>query len=290
MSKQSITVHPVTPHLGAELTGVDMSRPADEETIAKVRQALWDHGVVFMRDQDVTPEQHVAFGRAFGDLHIHPFAPGLEGYPEILVLENDRDRPPSINTWHSDVTFLERPALGSILRAVEVPEFGGDTLWASMYAAYEALSDMMQKFLSGLVAVHDFEHVFFGSSQRMFADSSEDAHARVDKIAAARKKFPQMEHPVVRTHAETGRQALFVNSGFTTHIKDMSDKESRKLLELLYEHLDSPDFQVRFRWEKNSVAFWDNRCTQHFAAADYWPARRHMQRVTIEGERPFYRA
>lgn len=290
MGTQKIEVHPVTPHLGAEITGVNMAEPMDDQTLTKLRNALWAHGVIFFRDQDITPEQHLAFGRRFGQLHIHPFAPGLKDHAEILVLENNRERPPSINNWHSDVTFLERPALGSILRAIKVPEFGGDTLWASMYAAYDALSDTMQRFLSGLVAVHDFEHVFFGHSKLMFSDKTEDAHARVDKVAAARRRFPEMEHPVVRTHLETGKQALFVNSGFTTRIKDMSEKESRTLLNFLYEHLDSPDFQVRFRWQKNSVAFWDNRCTQHFAAADYWPHERHMQRVTIEGERPFYKA
>ncbi|HCX69145.1 taurine dioxygenase [Parvibaculum sp.] len=284
MTTQSIAVEKLGAHVGAEISGIDLARPLGNKAFREVHDALMNHGVIFFRDQDITPAQHIEFGRKFGELNVHPFAPSLPGHKEILVIRNDKDHPPNINVWHTDVTFMERPAMGSILKAERLPDNGGDTMWASMYAAFEALSDKMQRFLTDLVAYHDFEHVFFSARNKM--DPIEKAQA----VKKARAEWPLMEHPVVRTHPVTGRQALFVNSSFTLRIKDMKELESRALLQFLYEHVTTPEFQCRFRWRENSIAFWDNRCTQHYALADYWPQERCMHRVTIEGDRPFYRA
>lgn len=279
MNEQQIEVHPLTGALGAEIQGVDLAEPLGNQTFQEIHDALMAHQVIFFRDQDITPDQHIAFARSFGELHVHPYAPQLEGYPEVLVLENDETRPPRINAWHTDVTFEERPPMGSILHGKVIPEHGGDTLWANTYMAYEALSDRLQHFLDGMTAVHDYARPFFGVGVP-------EREVDWDRFAAARKTRPPMEHPVVRTHPVTGRKSLFVNSVFTSHLKDVRQKESEALLRLLYEHLQSPDFQCRFRWRENSIAFWDNRCTQHFAAADYFPQARLMQRVTVVGERP----
>ncbi|MEQ9449390.1 MAG: taurine dioxygenase [Rhodospirillaceae bacterium] len=284
MSAQNIMVEKVEPHIGAEISGVDLSKPLGNQAFQEIHDALMEHGVIFFRGQNITPEQHVAFGRRFGELNVHPFAPSHPDHKEVLILHNDKDHPPSINAWHTDVTFMERPAMGSILKAEELPEHGGDTMWGSMYAAFDALSDKMQRFLRDLVAIHDFEHVFFGARSPM------DTMTKAEATVKARKTWPVMEHPVIRTHPVTGRQSLFVNSAFTVRIKDMKESESRSLLDFLYRHVATPEFQCRFRWEKNSIAFWDNRCTQHYALADYWPGIRHMHRVTIEGDRPFYRS
>lgn len=289
MAYDTIQVEPCSRHLGADISGVDLGAPLGNQTFGELQRALTEHQVIFFRDQDITPEQHIAFGRRFGDLNVHPFVPSAEGHPEILLLANDEDNPPAVNVWHTDVTFMPRPAMGSILHAVEVPGAGGDTIWASTTAAFDALSDKMQHFLPGLVAEHDFEHVFFGGGQ--FGNRNpKDAHDTVDKVARARETFPLAEHPVIRTHPETGRHAIFVNAVFTTRIKDMKERESQALLAFLFDHVTTPEFQVRFRWRKNSVAFWDNRCTQHYAVGDYWPQRRRMHRVTIEGDTPFFRA
>ena len=289
MGYDTIQVQPCSPNLGADISGIDLGSALGNQTFDELQRALLEHQVIFFRDQDITPEQHLAFGRRFGELNVHPFSPSAPDHPEILLLENDEDNPPVVNVWHTDVTFMQRPALGSILRAVDVPDAGGDTIWASMTAAFDGLSDKIQRLLSGLVAVHDFEHVFFKGGQ-FGSRKHKDAHEMVDKIARARERYPLAEHPVIRTHPETGQQAIFVNPVFTTGIKDMNPREGRALLEFLYQHVTTPAFQVRFRWRKNSVAFWDNRSTQHYAVGDYWPQRRLMHRVTIEGDKPFYRA
>ena len=278
MRYETIEVTPIAAALGAEIHGPDLSRPLGNQIFQEIHDALMENLVIFFRDQDITPDQHKAFGRLFGELQIHPFAPKLDGHPEILVIENDEARPSRINTWHTDVTFLERPPLGSILHAQEVPETGGDTMWANMYAAYEALSDKLQVFLSGLVAVHDFSHNF---GQRLLRQ--EGGH---EKLKKAQAEMPPAEHPVIRTHPVTGRRGIFVNSAFTTQIKDMAAKESAALLGFLYEHVRTPEFTCRFTWRKHSIAFWDNRCTQHYPIADYWPARRRMHRLTVNGDRP----
>jgi len=272
MPHASIQVHKLTPIVGAEIDGVDLSRPLDEPTFGAVHDALVDNGVIFFRDQHLTPDQQKDFGRRFGELHVHPAAPSLlEGHPEILVIHADeKSRHVAGENWHSDVSCDPEPPMGSILYMHELPAVGGDTLFASMYAAYEALSEPMKRFLEPLTARHEGEHVYRG---RYGVDDT----GRV---------FPQAEHPVIRTHPVSGRKALFVNGGFTTRIVQLARPESDALLRFLFRLVETPEFHCRFRWRVNSVAFWDNRCVQHHAMWDYYPQRRHGHRVTIRGDKP----
>jgi len=240
-----------------------------------VHDALIENQVIFFRDQHLTPEQHKAFGRLFGDLAVHPAAPALlAGHPEILVIHADeKSKHVAGESWHSDVSCDPEPPMGSILYMHELPPVGGDTLFASMYAAYEALSDPMKRWLEGMTAIHRGEHVYRGRYG----------------VADAGKQFPEAEHPVIRTHPVSGRKALFVNRTFTTRIPQLRRHESDAVLRMLYEHIETPEFQCRFRWQVDSIAFWDNRCAQHHAMWDYFPQRRHGHRVTVKGDRPFYR-
>jgi taurine dioxygenase len=271
----SITIAPLTPCIGAEIAGVDLGSPDMPDAIPQIRAALLAHKVIFFRDQHLTPAQHITFARHFGDLEIHPATPADQADPEILRIEHGPKNRGRENAWHSDVTWREAPSLGSILRAVEVPPVGGDTLFADMHAAFTLLSPEMQRFVSGLTAVHDIARVFAGR----LGKSTEELHA----------KYPPMEHPVVRTHPETGQPCLYVNTAFTSHIKGLSARESADLLAHLYAQAANPEIQCRFRWQPGSIAFWDNRSSQHFAASDYFPARRVMERVTVAGCRPYYR-
>ncbi len=270
-----LTIAPLTPTIGAEISGISLAEELDDATIAEVRAALLAHKVIFFRDQDITPAQHIAFARRFGTLEIHPATPEGQPDPEVLHIAHGPDSKGRENAWHSDVTWRAEPSLGSILRAVEVPATGGDTLFADMAAAFRALSPAMQEFCRTLNAVHDIARVFAGR----LGQSREELHA----------KYPPQTHPVVRTHPETGEQALYVNVGFTSHIEGLSAKESDWLLSHLYAQAAVPEIQCRFRWAANSIAFWDNRAAQHYAASDYFPAVRRMERVTIAGDRPFYR-
>jgi taurine dioxygenase len=269
-----IIVTQLTPHIGAEIGGVDLREQLDPETIADIRAALNAHKVIFFRDQDLTAEQHIAFARRFGDLEIHPATPKDQANPEILRISHGPQHKGTENFWHSDVTWRPEPSLGSVLRAIEVPEVGGDTLFASMEAAYDALSPTMQEWVCTLTAVHDISRVF---ARRLKMTREEIL-----------EKYPLQEHPVVRTHPETGRRCLYVNTAFTSHIKGLSSKESDWLLEHLYAQARVPEYQCRFRWQKNSIAFWDNRASQHYAASDYFPAVRTMERVTVAGDRPYF--
>ena len=272
MTHAAIQVDKLTPLVGAEIRGVDLSRPLDERTFKEIHAALVDNGVVFFRDQHLTPGQQKDFGRRFGELHVHPAAPALlEGHPEILVIHADeKSRHVAGENWHSDVSCDPEPPMGSVLYMHELPPVGGDTLFASMYAAYDALSEPMKRFLEPLTAMHEGEHVYRG---RYGVDDT----GRV---------FPRAEHPVIRTHPVSGRKALFVNGGFTTRIKPLTRPESDALLHFLFRHVETPEFHCRFRWQVNSVAFWDNRCVQHHAMWDYYPQRRHGHRVTIRGDKP----
>jgi len=274
---QKISVKRTAGALGAEVEGVHLGR-MDEGTFAQVRAAFLEHQVLFFRDQDITREEHKSFGRRFGTLQIHPFLQPLKdlGHPEFVVLESDAQHPYVAEAWHSDVTFVDSPPLGSVLKCVVAPEFGGDTMWASMYTAYEGLSDKMQHLLSGLVAIHDTARTFSRADYKTEHIGGKQA-----------PKVLSTEHPVVRTHPETGRKGLFVNSIFTASIKGMKPAESGALLNFLYRHMETPDFSCRFRWQPNSIAMWDNRCTQHRVCGDNKTAPRRMERVTIDGERPF---
>ena len=264
----------VSPVIGVEVTGVDLSRPLDETTLAELKSALAEHLVLFFRDQRLTRDQHKAFGRQFGALHVHPAAPKDVEHPEILVVHGD-DKVKFVpgGTWHSDVSCDLEPPMGSILHLVQVPSSGGDTLFASMYAAFEGLSDRMQRLLVGLTAVHESEQYYRG---RYGSDHLRDGG------------YPSAEHPVVRTHPVTGRATLYVNEGFTTRIKELPRAESDALLAFLFTHCAQPAYQCRFQWRPGSVAFWDNRSVQHFAIWDYWPETRHGYRVTIKGSVPYY--
>jgi len=268
-----ISPEPMSPTVGAEIGGVSLAEPLDDETFAEIHRALLDYKVIFFRDQHITPEQHVAFARRFGALETHPFVPHRDGYPEVMVLEKSDKIGGYENVWHSDVTWRLEPSLGSVLLAREVPRVGGDTLFCDMYAAYEGLSERVRASLDGLRAVHDFVRTF----GRMMS---------ADELAKKRLEFPPAEHPVVRTHPETGRKGLYVNAAFTSHIVGMEPDDSERLLELLYRQATVPEYQCRFRWRRHSVAFWDNRAVQHYAASDYYPSRRLMERVTIVGDKP----
>lgn len=274
---EDLTILPLTPTIGAEIEGVDLTRPLSEATVSALRRALLDWKVLFFRDQEIDTGQHLAFARRFGELEVHPFAPQKPGYPEVLAITHDEKSRGRENTWHSDVTWRLEPSLGSILRALEVPPVGGDTLFADMYAAYEGLTDEVKARIEGALAVHDFENFRRGMRKRGVSEA---------EIEAFDKLYPTVEHPVVRTHPETGRKALYVNAAFTRYIVGMEKGESDALLAHLYAQAAIPEYQCRFRWEKNSIAFWDNRASQHYAVSDYFPAVRRMERVTVIGDRP----
>jgi taurine dioxygenase len=258
--------------IGAIIEDVQLAR-IDDDALADVRQALLDHRVIFFRNQDLTIEQHRVFAERFGEIEEHPFLPSKDGNPDVIRFEKDTDQAGYENQWHSDVSWREVPSFGSVLRAVEVPDRGGDTLFADMIAAYECLDDEMKARLEGLIAVHDFVNSF----GLMLSD---------DEREQQRVKYPPARHPVVRTSPDTGERCLYVNAIFTSHIEGMDRDDSDALLEELCAEARTPEIQVRFEWEKDSVAFWDNRMVQHYAANDYWPKRRVMERVTVIGERP----
>jgi taurine dioxygenase len=272
------TVSPLAPTIGAEIGDIDLGQPLEDETFGELHRALLEWKVLFFRGQHLDGAQHEALGRRWGALEWHPFAtpprPGEdEDRSRVVRLAKDDRTPGRENVWHSDVTWRECPSLGSILRAVEVPDVGGDTLWADMGAAYDCLDDDVKARIDGLTAVHDWWDTF---GRGMSADERE----------ALRPAFPAVEHPVVRTHPETGRKTLYVNGAFTQHIVGLDAEESARLLEHLYAQAAFPEFQCRFRWRAGDLAFWDNRSTQHYASSDYFPQRRLMERITIVGDRP----
>lgn len=276
-----MTLLPLAGAIGAEIAGVDLSRPLDNVRWAAVHQAFLDHQVIFFRDQTLTPDQLKAFARRFGELDIHPQYKPIDGHPEVLEFLKDVDATKNVGgIWHSDVTFYERPALGSMLYALEIPVFGGDTMFANQYLAYETLSDGLKRLLGGLKAVHSDGF-----------QSSPEAQAAYNEKSSTKLYNPTTEptenvHPVVRTHPETGRKALYVNPVFTVRFDGMTAEESKPLLDHLCRHAVRPEFTCRFRWSQGAVAMWDNRCTQHFAINDYNGHRRRMHRVTVRGERP----
>jgi taurine dioxygenase len=278
LNLDSLVLTPLTPTIGVEVDGVDLSRPLNAAEVKALRQALLDWKVLFFRDQEIDTDQHLAFARCFGELEVHPFAPQKPGYPEVLAITHDRESRGRENTWHSDVTWRLEPSLGSVLRALEIPPVGGDTLFADMYAAYDGLSEEIKAKIEGRTAMHDFAHFRLGLKKRGKTEA---------EIEAFNRQYPMAEHPVVRTHPETGRKAIYVNAAFTQYIVGMDRDESDALLAHLYAQAAIPEYQCRFRWEPGSIAFWDNRASQHYAASDYWPAVRRMERVTIVGDRPF---
>jgi taurine dioxygenase len=269
----SIEITPVTAAIGAEVRGVDLREELSDVDVKVIRQALLDHLVVFFREQHITDEQQLAFALRFGPMHVSPLQTVHQDAPEIVVLNQVFPKGEGADEWHSDNTFLADPPMGSILRAVQLPDVGGDTCFASMYAAYEGLSPAMRAFVDGLRAVHDITNPL--------KKAIRDGHSTLD-LSEMQAKCPPVEHNVVVTHPETGRRALFVNRNSTTHIVGLSDREQEVLLPFLFDHVRSPEYQCRFHWEPGSIAFWDNRSVQHYAVADYHE-RRIMHRATIAG-------
>ncbi len=285
LANDRISISPVTGSLGALIEGVDLAKDSDAASTKLIRNALLEHGVIFFRDQKMTPAEHVGVGQRFGSLNIHQYVRPLEGYPEIIVIAKNEDDTKNFGgIWHSDTTFLEEPALGSILYCLECPDHGGDTMFANQYDAYDTLSPGMKRMLEGMIALH--------SSRRSYTTEAVQNKNLTNKAmkffdntnnAAA---IQEVEHPVVRTHPETGRKCLYINEDFTTRFKDMTVEESAPLLHYLTRHSTRPEFVCRFRWAPGSVAFWDNRAVQHYAINDYNGKRRLMHRVTVNGDRP----
>ena len=278
-----LTVTPAGPVLGAEISGLDLTQELKPEIVAAIRAALLRHKVVFFRDQDISYEDHVRFGRYFGDLEGHQVTAHVPGFPEILHIEAAdgmklrEEIVPIVraaNKWHTDVTFREAPSMGGVLRMRHMPPLGGDTLFADTAAIYRDLPQKLKDQLATLSAEHDIIQSY---------------GYRVDeqKRQELRAAYPPMVHPVVRTHPETGDKHLFVNKVFTTRILGLPEDEARTLLADLLDRVKSPEYQVRFRWTPNAIVFWDNRATQHYAILDYWPQERIVERVTIKGDKPF---
>jgi taurine dioxygenase len=259
--------------VGAEISGVDLTTDLPDEVLAEIRQALCEYKVIFFRDQPMTPQQHVAFARRFGDLEIHPFLPSNTGEPELVRFEKTAEVSGYENSWHHDVTWRECPSMGAILHALDVPERGGDTHFSDMHAAYDGLDDRTKAQIDGLIAVHDFTQTFG------FGMSPEDRHK-------AQEQHPPVRHPVVCTHPETGKPHLYVNRPFVSQIEGLDQDASRDLIDRLCRQADSLEHQCRFTWTKDAVAFWDNRAVQHYAASDYWPHMRTMERASVIGRRP----
>jgi taurine dioxygenase len=264
--------------LGAEIHGLDLKQGLDSETFKAFEAALVEHKVVFLRDQHLDTAQHVAISRLFGELEVHPMRP-QGAFPEILVLDNHKDNPVlSTDVWHSDTTFRKNPTRYTILRCEIMPKVGGDTLWADMEAAYEGLSPVFRKMIDGLRAVHDFKNF-----RALYTKSEEDQN----KLRRMEELFPNPTHPVVRTHPVNGRKSLFVNPQFTLHIEGMEPAESAAILDVLCAQAQVPEYQFRLRWAPGTIVFWDNRSTQHYAANDYYPQRRRMERTAVVGDEPF---
>lgn len=270
-----------SPHLGGFINGIDLSQPLSQEAVSEIRSALLEFGVLFFRNQSISEADHLQFAAYFGELdEPHPVFDCKDEDPRLTVIESKGRAGDSEHQWHTDVTYQEAPSMGSILIARKIPGSGGDTLFASMYAAYDTLSKPIRNLLHELTAQHSIERGW-GTTLRM----KPDGERRVQKLKEA---FPLMTHPVLRTHPETGRTSLYVNEYYTQRINELSELESDALLRLLFRHSQLPDFQIRHTWQTGDIAFWDNRCTQHYASHDYGAEHRVMNRVTIVGDRPFY--
>ena len=274
---REIVFHPLAGALGAEVTGIDLRQPIDDAAFATLEAGLLEHQVLFFRDQHIEPVHQRVLASRFGEPVPHPAYPHIDGFPEINIIESTEENPTKIDTWHTDMTFLERPPLGTILRGLVIPERGGDTMWASLFAAWEALSDRMQRYLDGLTALHSFAHGF----RHSLAEPG-----GWERLGETVRANPPVPHPVVRTHPRSGRRALFVNRLFTTHIEGLREAESDAVLRFLFDHLETPELSCRFRWTPGAIAFWDNRATLHRPVNDFFPAHRRLERIMIAGDRP----
>ena len=275
---KTIEVHRIAGALGAEISGVDLARDLDDATVKEIRRIWLDNCVVFFRNQDLPPERFLALAQRFGEPIEYPFLKGLDGFPEIItVAKLEHEKINFGGVWHSDTSYLDIPPMATMLIAREVPPVGGDTLFANQYLAYEALSDGMKRLLDGLVALNASAKADVTRTREDRLKDSQNPQARKDYLA---------EHPVVRTHPETGRKALYVNVAHTVRFKDMSEEESAPILDFLFRHQIRPEFTCRFHWEPGSIAFWDNRCAQHNPVNDYHGYRRLMHRITLKGDKP----
>jgi len=278
MARSAIEVRPVSGSVGAEISGIDLSDEIDDETIAAIRKAWLEHCVIFFRDQDLPPARLLSFARRFGSVIEYPFVKGLEGFPEIIpVIKLEHEKTNFGGIWHSDTSYLEAPPMGTMLVAREVPPTGGDTMFASAYMAYETLSEGMKRLLDGLVAIN--------TSAKADVSRTREDRVKASMRPDAKKEYVG-EHPVVRTHPETGRKALYINVGHTLRFRDMSEEESAPILAYLFQHQVRPEFTCRFVWKPGSLAFWDNRCALHNPVNDYHGYRRVMHRVTLAGDKP----
>jgi len=259
--------------LGAEISGIDLTDDLSDDVIAELQLALDNYKVIFFRDQPLTSDQHVAFAKRFGPLEIHPFIPSNTGVPELVRFEKTAEVAGYENSWHHDVTWRAEPSMGAILHGIELPTVGGDTLFSDMGAAYDGLSDAVKQQIDGLLAEHDFMKSFGRTVPE-------------DRMAETREMFPIVTHPVVITHERTGRKLLYVNRNFVNRLVGLSDEESAALLNHLCDQAATVEYQIRFQWQPDSIAFWDNRAVQHYASSDYWPQRRVMERASIMGSRP----
>ena len=278
MAANAFEVRPISGSIGAEIRGIDLSEEPGHNVISAIRQAWLEHGVIFFREQDLPPAKFLAFAKRFGEVVEYPFIKGIEGYPEIIpVVKLEHERQNFGGIWHSDTAYLDTPPMATMLIAREVPPYGGDTLFANGYSAYEALSDGMKKLLDGLIAIN--------SSAKADVTRTREDRIRDGGKTEAKKEFVS-EHPVVRTHPETGRKALYINVGHTLRFKDMTVEESAPILDYLFQHQIRPEFTCRFSWGVGSMAFWDNRCVLHNPINDYHGFKRVMHRVTLAGDRP----
>ena len=276
----SLNIEKINPNIGAIIQDIDLNQ-VDEQSSEFIHQALLDHQVIFFRQQQLNAESQVKLAKTFGSLHIHPIYPSLDEAPEVIVLDSLRQDLRDNDLWHTDVTFSRTPPLGCVLQAIKIPEFGGDTLWASGTAAFKSLIPELQEKLRGLTATHDIRKSF---PIERYGKTPED-RARLEQSF---KKNPPVIHPVIRTHPETNEPVLFVNEGFTTQINELSQDESDELLSFLFDHAVKAEFHLRWKWQEGDVAIWDNRCTQHKALFDYGDAHRIMHRATINGSAPYY--
>ena len=275
ITSSGIKIQKYSPNLGAVITGVDLSKEINEDQFKDIHKAFLDYQVLFFQNQnEILPEIHLKLGKLFGELHVHPAAPSMPGYPEIFEIHAHKNsKVANGEFWHSDVSCDIEPPLGTMLQLHILPETGGDTMFSDMYSAYNELSDKYKSLLDGLIAIHESEHLYSGRY--------EDRGVNKDNI-----KTPVANHPLIRTHPITGKKAIYVNRTFTTGIEGMNKNESSSILEFLFEHCEHVNFQIRYRWNKNDMAFWDNRCTMHRAIWDYWPNERKGRRVTIKGDKP----
>ncbi|MEM7086661.1 MAG: TauD/TfdA family dioxygenase [Bacteroidota bacterium] len=275
-----IGVHPMTGNLGAEISNVNLDQ-LDDQTFAEIKRAFLEYQVIVFRDQNVAYQSHIDFGKRFGELYVHPYVTPIEEYPEMIrLLKKSTDKFNNGGSWHFDLTFVDEPPMGSILRLIDVPPYGGDTMFSNMYSAYDALSPSMQQYLEGLKAVHTSAQLF-GPTGFYTINKNNTSMGQIPDVGS----FVTL-HPLVRTHPETGRKGLFVNSGYIERILDIPSRESESILNFLYLHCAQAEFSCRLKWEKDTIAMWDNRCAMHFAINDYQGHRREGVRVTVAGDRP----